>query len=332
MATVDTSAITVGLADIYVNGVDVGSVSDGELEVTLETLEHKAGLPLKIDKKVIIERGAKFTATWEEVKAENLRIATGVAPASTTELSATVVTVTGDVVYMGGNDWGGLTHNNIQLNTVTTITGMPAGVIDTAVAAGATGVTFTTSHDFDTSDYIQVGNESGFTVNAIPNGKSVTLNSGVSAAVASGSYAFGYLNMANGQPQGGVADEHFTENVDFVIDRQAGKVRRRIDPDTGLCDITDMSYVAFTYDYLSNSRTRLPIGKEDAVLELPFRAIHTRPDASEFIIHFWKSSPGGTFTIGFAADSFLGYSVEFTALNDEAKHPNDPLGYIELSA
>jgi len=80
--TKDSNALTIGLAEINVNNEDVGSVSDGTLELTQEIAEHKSGLPLTIDKRVIIERGAKFTATWEEIHAENMAAAIGMATTS----------------------------------------------------------------------------------------------------------------------------------------------------------------------------------------------------------------------------------------------------------
>ena len=81
----DADSITVGLADIYINSTisteygdgtgwsNVGSVRDGTLEMVNEVLEHKSGTPQIVDKRYIIERGGRFTATWEEVRAPTSR-------------------------------------------------------------------------------------------------------------------------------------------------------------------------------------------------------------------------------------------------------------------
>lgn len=312
--TVDTNALTVGLATIKISGVEVGSVTDGTLEVTLETLEHKTGLPLTTDKKVVIEKGARFVATWEEVRLENLRQALGVPSSEITTISGTTATGTNVTQGMTNLDWAGIGHTNLDTSDVPKV--YPGAL--TAANSTTTKIYTAEVHNIVTNDLVTIVGVSGT--------HTVTNASGASKwfTIAALSSAPSVDTEVYATETTTAASTEFTENTDYVIDYSIGRVRR-----ISAGSISSGARVYVTYTYASAAGGRIPLGTSTAPIEVPVEIVHSRPDQNTVSIKFWKASPGGTFSLPFSPTDWVGYAVELTSLYDN-NHPNDPLGYIEL--
>lgn len=320
--TIDTNALTVGLATIKMGGTEIGSVTDGTLEVTLETLEHKTGLPLTIDKKVVIEKGARFTATWEEVKAENLRLAIGVPTSELTSISGTanVATVVTQQLDVTNETWAGMNHNSI-----TTLAYAHAAAL-TAGGSTTTAIKISGTHHIRTLDTITIPGYGAKAISATDKG--TTGADPISGVATLTSAAFATAPTAGLEVYVstlGATGSTFTEYTDFVIDRGVGRVR-------GIPGGTIRRYarIYMRYSYSAGERKRIPLGTSTSPIEVPVEIIHTRPDSTDVNIYFWKASPGGTFSLPFSPNDWVGYPVEITSLYDN-NHTDSPLGYIELS-
>ena len=77
MSVQNTQYITVGSADLYIDGRNVGSVKEPSFGVARDYLEHVSGIPQRVDKKVLITDATNVKATLEEISPQNLALALG---------------------------------------------------------------------------------------------------------------------------------------------------------------------------------------------------------------------------------------------------------------
>ena len=76
----------------------------------------------------------------------------------------------------------------------------------------------------------------------------------------------------------------------------------------------------------------IPLGGTGAVEEVECIGVHRFPDGYYLNLHFYKTNAAGAFELPFNQSDWVGYPIELKALADYDNHPNEPFGYIEISA
>lgn len=129
--TFDSGALTLGDADLYVSGVNLGSLKDSSFKFEREIKEHESGRPMMVDKRIVIRAKSQVAATIEELSLKNLTLAWGLNDTDLATINAGTTGVTDAPTKLTGTGWANLNHWQISSVAVRKVPG----------GAGATGQT-----------------------------------------------------------------------------------------------------------------------------------------------------------------------------------------------
>jgi len=280
--------IQFGSADLYINGRNVGAVTDVRFVVEIEKEEHRSGQPSKVDKVVVSQVTARATANLKEINPLNLRDALGLTKEDINVVTGSTTSAKDYVVLTYSFAAKLLNENLTEVTSVKLATTLvqPCSSSDTViVVASTTG--------FSAGDSITVGTTSA-EIQSI-SGNQITLTGAIGASYPVGTYV--------------VRDTAYTSEDDYTVDLDDGTIKA-----VAGGAIPDNVLVEVSYSYKPMLRAEVPIGKYVTGRTYAVHLVHKRDDG-KMIIYMPRGQVTGALEFAFG-DEFHAIPVTIDGLSD----------------
>lgn len=115
-----------------------------------------------------------------------------------------------------------------------------------------------------------------------------------------------------------------TGSAHYFVDTTYGIIAANSEGDIG----EDVD-VWVTYSYTKRAKSRVSLGKTQAIVTKKFLFQHLTPELREINVGIHKLQASGDFELLFSAENWLNITVDGEAQDDSENHPDDPYGYID---
>lgn len=278
--------IQFGSGTLYINGRNVGAVTDAVGRYEIEKEEHRSGQPSTIDKTVVSALSLTLSANLKEINPTNLRDALDLSDDDLISESGGTAQAS-DLVLISTKAWAKLSEERITSATVRIATRTTAAVSSTATAIPVENVT-----GFGTGDNITI--------------------LGVTRAISS--ISGNVLNVASAFgveiPPGTAVVNTSTQlesGTDYLLDPVEGRILALEDG-----ALEGVTYAQVSYSYTRLSRVKVPIGVNPRNRVFFVEFVHKRDDGY-MILQIPRGQVSGNLEFAFA-NEFHAIPISVTGL------------------